>query len=54
MYYIIKERVTFEYTWRVEADSKADAKHKIDDLSDGEAESHEEIRRSVHSVIEED
>jgi len=50
MIYIVRERIVFEYTWRVEADSKAEARREIEKRGDGEAESHEEVSRRVIGV----
>ncbi len=50
MMYVVRERVTFVYTFRVEADSEKDAKRKVKTMGDGEADDHEEGARRFLSV----
>jgi len=50
--FTVRERVVFEYVYRIRAESKADARRVIAEIGDGEASEHNEGTRSVSSVTE--
>ncbi len=50
--FTVRERVVFEYVYRIHAASKADARRVITEIGDGEASEHNEGARRVSSVTE--
>lgn len=48
--FTVRERVVFEYVWRIRATSKADARRVITEIGDGEASEQNEGKRSVVAV----
>lgn len=51
--FTVRERVVFEYVYRIRAASKADARRIVTEIGDGEASEHNEEARSVRSVTAE-